>query len=65
MDTTSHDRPLDKRARRAHPERIVIGSETLERNDVYAQRLSMSERSLNRGDALVRISHTTDGSGAA
>jgi hypothetical protein len=50
MDTTSH-KPLDKRDRRAHPERIAIGSETFERNDIRAKNLCMSERSLNRGDA--------------
>jgi hypothetical protein len=49
MDTTSH-KPLDKRDRRAHPERIAIGSETFERNDIRAKNLCMSERSLNRGD---------------
>ena len=50
-DTTQHAKPLDKRDRRAHPERIAIGDETFERNDIRARRLCMSERSLNRGDA--------------
>jgi hypothetical protein len=50
MDTTSH-KPLDKRDRRAHPKRITIANEVLERNDIRAKNLCMSERSLNRGDA--------------
>jgi hypothetical protein len=49
MDTIS-DKPLDPRCRGAHPERITIGGETFERNDIRAKNLSMSERSLNRGD---------------
>jgi hypothetical protein len=51
MDSSTHDQPLDKRCREAHPERITIGDETFERNDIRAQNLSISERSLNRGDA--------------
>ena len=51
-DTPQHAKPLDKRDRRAHPQRITLGGETLERNDICAQRLCMSERSLNRGDRL-------------
>jgi hypothetical protein len=51
MDDTTQAQPLDKRDRRAHPERIAIGSETFERNDIRAKKLCMSERSLNRGDA--------------
>jgi hypothetical protein len=51
MDSTTQDQPLDPRDRRAHPERIVIGNETFERNDIRAKNLCMSERSLNRGDA--------------
>jgi hypothetical protein len=50
MDTSTVQ-PLDKRCREAHPERIVVGDETFERNDIRAKNLSMSERSLNRGDA--------------
>jgi hypothetical protein len=50
-DTTQHGKPLDKRDRRAHPERITIANETFERNDIRAKKLCMSERSLNRGDA--------------
>jgi hypothetical protein len=53
MDSTSHDKPLDPRDRRAHPERMAIGNETFERNDICARRLHMSERSLNRSDRLV------------
>lgn len=51
MDSITHDRPLDPRCREAHPERITIGNETFERNDIRAKNLSISERSLNRGDA--------------
>jgi hypothetical protein len=52
MDSTSTcDGPLDPRRREAHPERIIIASETFERNDIRARRLGMSERSVNRGDA--------------
>jgi hypothetical protein len=50
-DTTPHAKALDSRRREAHPERIAIGDETFERNDVRAKNLCMSERSLNRGDA--------------
>jgi nucleosome binding factor SPN SPT16 subunit len=53
-DTTQHAKPLDKRDRRAHPERITIGSETLERNDIYAQRLCMSERRSTEATRKVR-----------
>jgi hypothetical protein len=48
---SSSDKPLDKRRRKARPERITIGGELLVRNDIRAKSLSMSERSLNRGDA--------------
>jgi hypothetical protein len=51
MDSASHNQPLDPRCREAHPERITIANETFERNDIRAQKLCMSERSLNRGDA--------------
>jgi hypothetical protein len=51
MDDTTQAQPLDSRRREAHPERITIGDENFERNDIRAQRLCMSERSLNRGDA--------------
>jgi hypothetical protein len=51
MDDTTQVQPLDKRDRRAHPERITIGGETFARNDIRAKELCMSERSLNRGDA--------------
>ena len=49
MDTTEGQR-LDPRRRQAHPERLVIGDETFIRNDLLAQELGVSERSLNRGD---------------
>ena len=52
MDSTSRDKSFDPRDRRAHPERMTIGGETFERNDVRAKSLHMSERSLNRGDRL-------------
>jgi hypothetical protein len=51
MDDATQVQPLDSRRREAHPERITIGSETFERNDIRAKNLCMSERSLNRGDA--------------
>jgi hypothetical protein len=41
---------LDKRRKEAHPERIVVGGKTLERNDVVAKRYGESERSTNRRD---------------
>jgi hypothetical protein len=52
MDTTTSGQPLDPRRREAHPERITIGAENFERNDIRAKKLCMSERSLNRGDRL-------------
>jgi hypothetical protein len=52
MDSTSQVKPLDPRRREAHPERIAIGDENFERNDVRAKNLHMSVRSLNRGDRL-------------
>jgi hypothetical protein len=52
MDDTTQAQPLDPRRREAHPERIAIGDENFERNDVRARNLHMSERSLNRGDRL-------------
>jgi hypothetical protein len=45
------DKPLDKRRREARPERITIGGEVFVRNDIRARDLSMSERTINRGDA--------------
>jgi hypothetical protein len=51
MDTTAApDKPLDSRCRKTHPERIVVGGKTLERNDVVARRYGESERSANRRD---------------
>jgi hypothetical protein len=41
---------FDKRRKENHPERIVIGGKTLERNDVTAQRYGESERTANRRD---------------
>ena len=48
MDTP--EQRLDPRRRELHPERVVIGDETFIRNDLLAQELGVSERSLNRGD---------------
>jgi hypothetical protein len=47
-DTTTQR--LDRRCKHNHPERIVVGGKTLERNDVVAQRYGESERSVNRRD---------------
>jgi hypothetical protein len=47
MDT---EQQLDPRRREAHPERIVIGGEVFIRNDIQAEQLGCSERSVNRGD---------------
>jgi hypothetical protein len=60
MDNTTQDQPLGvmahghrrfRRRREAHPEHIIIANETFERNDIRAKNLSMSERTMNRGDA--------------
>ena len=48
MDT--QEKPLDKRLKQAHPERIKVGSKTFERNDVVAGKYGESERSVNRRD---------------
>ena len=52
METTTTPQLLDPRRRDAHPERIVVGTKTLERNDVVAKRYGESERSVNRRDRL-------------
>jgi hypothetical protein len=53
MDTAlAPNKPLDRRCREAHPERIEVGGKTLERNDVVAKRYGESERSANRRDRL-------------
>ena len=44
------DQPIDKRRRERHPERIVVGSKTFERNDVTAARFGETERTLNKRD---------------
>jgi hypothetical protein len=51
MYSSSRTLPLDPRRREAHPEIIVVGDETFERNDIRAKKLSMSVRSLNQYDA--------------
>jgi hypothetical protein len=50
MDNIAPTRPLDKRRKEARPERIVVGDETFERNDITAKRYGGSERTINRGD---------------
>jgi hypothetical protein len=50
MDTTTPEQRLDPRRREARPERLTIGGETLERNDIYAKRHGISEGTLNKGD---------------
>jgi len=44
------DQPLDKRRKEARPERITVGDEVFERNDITAKRYGGSERTINRGD---------------
>jgi hypothetical protein len=58
MHSSIDDKPLDPRDRRAHPERITIGNETFERNDIRAKRLCMSEPVSNtaRSSATTRSS---------
>jgi hypothetical protein len=51
MDTDTQPKPLDPRRREAHPERITVGDEVFERNDVRARNLGRSEKSLNGDDA--------------
>jgi hypothetical protein len=51
MDTTTEGPPLDKRRKEMRPERIVVGDETFERNDLTAKRHGGSERTINRQDA--------------
>jgi hypothetical protein len=41
---------IDKRRREVHPERIVAGDKTFERNDVTAARFGETERTLNKRD---------------
>jgi hypothetical protein len=53
MDTTAAipEAPqLDRRRREMHPEYILVGGETFERNDATARRYGVSERTVNRGD---------------
>ena len=38
------------RRKKSRPERILVGDETFERNDVTAKRYGGSERTINRGD---------------
>jgi hypothetical protein len=50
MDNIAADKPLDKRRKEAHPERIAVGDETFIRNDKLAEEYGVSERSIDRGD---------------
>jgi len=50
MDNTAPDRPLDKRRKELRPERINVGDEIFERNDITAKRYGGFERTINRGD---------------
>jgi hypothetical protein len=50
MQTTQADQPRDRRCRDMHPERIVVGDTTFERNDITAKRYGITERTLNNGD---------------
>jgi hypothetical protein len=50
MDDIAPTQPLDKRRKEARPERIVVGDETFERNDLVAKRFGTSEKTINRGD---------------
>jgi hypothetical protein len=52
MDNITATRAPDKRRKAARPERIAVGNETFERNDITAQRYGSSERTVNRGDRL-------------
>ena len=47
MDNTA---TLGNRRKKSRPERIVVGDETFERNDITAKRYGGSERTINRGD---------------
>ena len=52
MTDITEDRPrLDRRCREAHPERITIGDVMFVRNDIAAENICESERTLNRRDA--------------
>jgi hypothetical protein len=51
MVNTQTQQPLDKRSKKAHPERIEVGDEVFVRQDILAAKFGISERSMNRGDA--------------
>jgi hypothetical protein len=51
MDTNTKGQPLDARCRAVHPEHIVVGNKTFERDDVTARRFGVSTRTQTRGDA--------------
>ena len=51
MDSNAEtEQPIDKRRREAHPERITVSSTTFERNDITAERLGETERTMNKRD---------------
>src|SRR5262245_61220184 len=50
MDNAATDKPLDKRCREAHPERITAGDIVYERQDLTAARYGETERSVNNRD---------------
>jgi hypothetical protein len=50
MDTATQEQPIGRRRREAHPEHIIAGGRTYERNDIASKKYSESERSANRRD---------------
>ena len=49
-NAANETRPVDKRCRVAHPERIAAGDVEYERNDIAAERNGESERTANNRD---------------
>jgi hypothetical protein len=50
--TSLNHNTVTRRSRANHPERIQVGGEILERNDITAVRYGESERTTNRKDRL-------------
>ena len=50
MQNAEADPPIDKRRRETRPERIVVGDKVYERNDVTAERLGETERTMDKRD---------------
>jgi hypothetical protein len=50
MDNIVPGQAPGNRRKESRPERIVVGEETFERNDITAKRYGSSERTINRGD---------------